>query len=47
MKDSQKRGHGYSYILDHIAPRMLSKGFTPGDVHDILVSNPAEVLTFR
>ncbi len=40
-------GHGYSYILDHIAPRMLSRGFTPEGVHDILVSNPAEVLTFR
>ncbi|CAI8010736.1 Phosphotriesterase-related protein [Geodia barretti] len=40
-------GHGYSYILDHIAPRMLYRGFTPEGVHDILVSNPAEVLTFR
>ena len=40
-------GHGYSYILDHIAPRMLTRGFTPEAVHDILVSNPAEVLTFR
>ena len=40
-------GHGYSYILDHIAPRMLSRGFTPEGVHDILVSNPAELLTFR
>ena len=40
-------GHGYSYILDHIAPRMLTRGFTPEGVHDILVSNPAEALTFR
>ena len=47
MKASQKRDHGCSYILDHTAPRMLSRGFTPEGVHDILVSNPAEVLTFR
>ena len=40
-------GHGYSYILDHIAPRMLTRGFTPEGVHDILVTNPAEALTFR
>ena len=40
-------GHGYSYMLDHIAPRILYRGFTPEGVHDILVSNPAEVLTFR
>jgi len=39
-------GHGYSYILDHIAPRMLDRGFTPQAVQDILVSNPAEALTF-
>ncbi len=39
-------GHGYSYILDHIAPRMLHRGFTPESVHRVLVSNPAEALTF-
>ena len=40
-------GHGYTYILDHIVPRMLTRGYTPENVHDILVSNPAEALTFR
>ena len=40
-------GHGYSYILDHIVPRMLTRGYTAENVHDILVSNPAEALTFR
>ena len=39
-------GHGYSYILDHIVPRMLDRGFTPEGVNNILVSNPAEALTF-
>ncbi len=47
MKDSQKPDH-LSRPLDHIAPRILSRGcFTPENVHDILVSKPAEVLTFR
>ncbi len=40
-------GHGYTYILDHIAPRMLTRGFSPDGVNDILVTNPAEALTFR
>ncbi|MYB50001.1 MAG: hypothetical protein F4X72_12175 [Dehalococcoidia bacterium] len=47
MSRRQFGGHGYSYILDHIAPRMLSRGFTAEGVHDILVSNPAKVLTSR
>ena len=46
MKDSQKPDH-LSRPLDHIAPRMLHRGFTPEGVHDILVSNPAEAPTFR
>ena len=39
-------GHGYAYILGHIAPRMMSRGFSENLVDDILVSNPAAALTF-
>ena len=39
-------GHGYAYILRHIVPYMYSKGFTKQDIENILVNNPADVLTF-
>ena len=39
-------GHGYYYILRHLAPRMLQRGYTREAVDDILVNNPAEILTF-
>jgi phosphotriesterase-related protein len=39
-------GHGYSYILDHIVPRMRSRGFISEAIEDILVNNPRDVLTF-
>jgi len=39
-------GHGYSYILDHIVPRMRSRGFNSEAIEDILVNNPRDVLTF-
>ena len=39
-------GHGYSYILAHIVPRMRAKGFTNDLIDAILVDNPAAVLTF-
>ena len=39
-------GHGYAYILGHIVPRMLTRGFSQEAIDDILVNNPARVLTF-
>jgi phosphotriesterase-related protein len=39
-------GHGYGHILENVVPRMKRKGFTPEQVHDITVGNPAEILTF-
>ena len=39
-------GHGYSYILSHIAPRMKKRGFDERTIQRILVENPAAVLTF-
>ena len=42
----QYGGHGYHYILDHIAPRMKDRGFKEDWVHNILVTNPASALTF-
>ena len=39
-------GHGYSYILRHIVPRMRQRGFNEGTIHDILVENPRDALTF-
>ena len=40
-------GHGYSYILRHIVPRMRQRGFTDGTIDDILVANPRDALTFN
>ena len=39
-------GHGYAYILRHIVPYMHSRGFTKQAIENILVNNPADVLTF-
>ena len=39
-------GQGYSYIVAHIAPRMLARGFTEDSVHKLLVTNPQAALTF-
>ena len=38
-------GHGYSYIAERIAPRMLQRGYTEQEVERILVGNPRDVLT--
>ena len=40
-------GHGYSYILGNIAPRMRTRGFGEDAIDDILVSNPGDTLTFQ
>ena len=39
-------GHGYAYILRHIVPYMYAKGFNKQAIENILVNNPADVLTF-
>ena len=47
-KDRLERfgGHGYSYILSHIVPRMLARGFSQEAADRILVDNPRDALTF-
>ena len=39
-------GHGYFYILAQIVPLMRSRGFTEESIQNILVQNPASILTF-
>jgi phosphotriesterase-related protein len=39
-------GHGYSYILGHIVPRMRMRGYSEEAIHNILVDNPRDALTF-
>ncbi len=39
-------GHGYFYILEQIVPTMRARGFSEDSIQDILVSNPAAILTF-
>ncbi len=39
-------GHGYYYILAQIVPMMRSRGFSEESIQDILVNNPASILTF-
>ena len=39
-------GHGYAHILENIVPRLRKKGFTPAQLDNILVNNPARVLPF-
>jgi len=40
-------GHGYSYILKNILPRMRKRGFTKDSIYNILVNNPKRALAFR
>ena len=39
-------GHGYSYILGHIVPRMLARSFAQEIIDDLLVNNPRHALVF-
>ena len=39
-------GHGYSYILGNIVPRMRTRGYSETAIDDIMVNNPREILTF-
>ena len=38
-------GHGYSYILGHVVPRMRARGFSSETIDNILVNNPRNALT--
>ena len=38
-------GLGFAHLLDNIAPRMVEAGISHDDVHRMLVSNPAKMLT--
>jgi phosphotriesterase-related protein len=38
--------HGYSYIISHIVPRMTARGYSEELIRNILVDNPARILTF-
>ena len=37
-------GHGFAHILNNVKPKMLIKGFTEEQVHQIMVKNPAKWL---
>ncbi len=39
-------GKSYDHILSSVVPRMRRRGFSEGDLHAILVDNPARALTF-
>ena len=38
-------GHGYGYILEHIVPRMRSRGFSETEILDITQNNASRLLT--
>jgi phosphotriesterase-related protein len=40
-------GHGYGYILEHIIPRMKSRGFSDKEIASITETNPANFLTIN
>jgi phosphotriesterase-related protein len=40
-------GHGYGYILEHIIPRMRSRGFTNDEILNITHKNAARLLTIN
>lgn len=37
-------GEGYTHILDHVIPQMISKGFTDNEVQALTVFNPRDAL---
>ena len=39
-------GKGYAHILENIVPRMRYRGWTQGQIDDLLVNNPARAFTF-
>ena len=39
-------GHGYKHILNTTVPKMISKGISQAIIDKILITNPANILTF-
>ncbi|KAL7027804.1 hypothetical protein ACKWTF_005595 [Chironomus riparius] len=37
-------GHGFAHVLNNVKPKMLIKGFTEEQVHQVMVKNPANWL---
>ncbi len=44
---SKNGGQGYDHILNNIVPRMKNWGISQGQIHKILVKNPAKALVFE
>lgn len=40
-------GHGFDHLIARVAPWMQARGMSELEVHALLVSNPARMLTFR
>ena len=38
-------GHGYGYILEHIVPRMRTKGFSENEIYALTQGNASRLLT--
>ena len=38
-------GHGYAHILENVVPMMLRKAMSETDIENVLVHNPARILT--
>lgn len=39
-------GKGYAHLLENLVPRMRAKGFTSGEIDDIVINNPARILAW-
>jgi phosphotriesterase-related protein len=39
-------GKGYAHLLENVVPRMRVNGFTGGEIDDIVVNNPARILSW-
>ena len=40
-------GYGYGHLIENIVPRMHDRGFSKEQVRQIMVENPANILTFK
>jgi phosphotriesterase-related protein len=39
-------GKGYAHLLENVVPRMRGKGFSQGEIDNIVVDNPARILSW-
>ena len=39
-------GYGYGHLIENIVPRMRERGISEDRIHQIMVENPARILTF-